>query len=366
MIRIIHSADWHLCAPMTCRLDEQQAEERRASQRARFSAMIDYADETGVGAILLAGDTCDDGILPFSVQDDILDRISAHPGIRFFLISGNHDRMGSGNIGGCFSRGRRPMPDNLTVFGDRWETVTLGAGVSVSGISFDGVHEAPPCPVLDAQTYNLVMMHGAIAASGTVLGGEADAIPLPMLEKKNIDYLALGHYHSFDHGALDGRGIRCYAGTPQGRGFDECGKKGFVLLKIEDGVRRGAEFVPFADRMFHRVIVDISDVAAGMLALEDAVQEAVEGIPETDFVRVTLVGEDPAEVVRDTAYLTRRLEERFYYAEVRDERRVKLDAAAYRGDISLRGEFVRRVMAADLTEEERTAILRCGLEVLGT
>ena len=54
------------------------------------------------------------------------------------------------------------------------------------------------------------------------------------LKNKNIDYLALGHIHGYKEAPLDGRGKYCYPGCLEGRGFDECGKKGFVLLNIEN------------------------------------------------------------------------------------------------------------------------------------
>ena len=51
---------------------------------------------------------------------------------------------------------------------------------------------------------------------------------------KNIDYLALGHIHKYKQAELDQRGVYCYSGCLEGRGFDECGEKGFVLLDIDE------------------------------------------------------------------------------------------------------------------------------------
>ena len=48
------------------------------------------------------------------------------------------------------------------------------------------------------------------------------------LKNKNIDYLALGHVHKYKMEKLDNRGIYCYSGCLEGRGFDECGDKGCV------------------------------------------------------------------------------------------------------------------------------------------
>ncbi len=73
-----------------------------------------------------------------------------------------------------------------------------------------------------------------------------------MLRGKYIDYLALGHIHSYKKERLDDRGVYCYSGCLEGRGFDECGEKGFVLLDITEG-KIHTEFVPIAKRMLHEV-----------------------------------------------------------------------------------------------------------------
>ena len=43
---------------------------------------------------------------------------------------------------------------------------------------------------------------------------------------------------------------------------------------------------------------------------------------------------------------------------------VKYDASSVEGDVSLRGEFIREVMSSDYSEEDKTAIITCGLKAL--
>ena len=56
------------------------------------------------------------------------------------------------------------------------------------------------------------------------------------LKEKNIDYLALGHIHEYSQGQIDLRGKYAYSGCLEGRGFDELGEKGFILIDVSDGV----------------------------------------------------------------------------------------------------------------------------------
>ena len=51
----------------------------------------------------------------------------------------------------------------------------------------------------------------------------------------------------------------CYSGCLEGRGFDECGQKGFVVLDIDDEkLTAGFSFVPFAYRSLYTLYVDVT------------------------------------------------------------------------------------------------------------
>ncbi len=362
-MKLIHTADWHLSSPMECRLPTEKAELRRRELLTRFADMIAYAKENGIDAVLLCGDLSDDGVLPYAQQDYVLSLIEDAAPIRFFLIAGNHDRISDKTFGGCFTRARRDLPENLTVFGDTWGSSDLSAQVSVHGRSLPAHAIPADIPVFAADRYNIVMLHGEISESSAVLGGENENIPLCALRGKQIDYLALGHEHTFRHKKLDARGTWCYPGCPEGRGFDECGKHGFVVLTLDGTHCRGASFVPFAKREIHDLRLDVSEPDGGIYAAEQALGALVHGIPSSDLVRVTLCGAASSDSGLDLRYLQNRLEERFFYAELRDRRTVKNDAADD-GDVSLRGAFIRAAAALDLPEDEKNAVLRCGLAAL--
>ena len=147
-MKLLHTADWHLGSPMETRLTAEQASRRRRELSSRFADMIEYAKNAQVDAVLLCGDLSDDGVLSGELQDYLLSLIADAREIRFFLIAGNHDRYTDGTVGGCFSRGRRPMPENLHVFGTAWETVPLGGGVTVSGRSLPSAASRAGCRLL--------------------------------------------------------------------------------------------------------------------------------------------------------------------------------------------------------------------------
>ena len=58
------------------------------------------------------------------------------------------------------------------------------------------------------------------------------------------------------------------------------------------------------------------------------------------------------------------LEGRFYFLKIKDESRLKIEKETYEHDISLKGEFIRLVMASDRSEEEKEQIICCGIRAL--
>ncbi|MBE6659510.1 MAG: hypothetical protein E7604_13850 [Ruminococcaceae bacterium] len=363
-MKLIHTADWHLASPMECRLSKEKAELRRRELLSQFADMVTYAKEHSVDAVLLCGDLSDDGVLPHETQDYLLSLIGDASSIRFFMIAGNHDRWNANTVGGCLTRSGRQIPDNLTVFGDTWGHAAVSDCVSIWGRSLTGKAIPPEIPTMRRDCYNIVMLHGEISESSAVMGGEGECIPLGALRGRDIDYLALGHEHAFRHKKLDARGTWCYPGCPAGRGFDECGQHGFVLLTLDGNHCTGASFVPFAKRTLHDLRLDVTSIGGGLYEAEQALGSLVRDIPRADLVRVTLCGKETAAAGLDLRYLEGRLAAQFFYAELCDRRMFSIDASDYTGDISLRGAFVRTVMEMALSDEERSAVLRCGLAAL--
>ena len=83
------------------------------------------------------------------------------------------------------------------------------------------------------------------------------------------------------------------------------------------------------------------------------------------MVRVVLVGEHEPDSTRDVDSLKNRFRSYFFYFAVKDESRLKISAEDYKNDKSLKGEFIRLVMAKEgLDEAERDAIIECGIKAM--
>jgi DNA repair exonuclease SbcCD nuclease subunit len=218
--------------------------------------------------------------------------------------------------------------------------------------------------VLSHDVYNIVTLHGQIGEY--ISRHQAERISLNDLKNKNIDYLALGHVHSYVCDTLDARGIYCYPGCLEGRGFDECGKKGFVVLDVDETNRTAtAQFVSLAARTLYELPVDVT----GCLTTNEAARRIDEAVRTSDYpsaslVKILLQGEVDVECELNVDYLTELFSDYFYLVKVVDETKISVKYSDYEKDESLKGEFIRMVLASDLGEEQKSEVIRCGLMAL--
>ncbi len=346
-MRIIHTSDLHIDSPLTSNLAEPRASERRRELIFNFERLIKKAREIDARIIMIAGDLFDSERIAKRAKDTVLAAIERAADIAFLYLPGNHER---------YALLDEALPSNLHVFGKEWTYF------ETDSILFAGRSECAPL-MFDSYTpsrskINIVILHGEEAAHSECDG----KISFDEIKGKNINYLALGHYHSYSKRTVDGCSI-VYSGTPEGRGFDETGEKGFSLIECTDGTLRDG-FVKFAQRRLHDLRADIS-AAHSTADVERIAEAALADIPSHDLVRLTLVGKYVDILTKNTDGLAARLKDAFYYFEIRDESHAAINAESYKYDKSLKGEFIRLVLAdGTLGDDEKEKIIVTGLYAL--
>ncbi len=347
-MKLIHCADIHLGSKMESKLPKDKADKRKGEVRNAFSRMVDYARENDIRHILLAGDIFDSD-RPFKKDKEFFySVVRANPQITFYYLRGNHDTQES----------YEDFLDNLVVFCDIWHILTEEP-VTIAGIelSRENLRSAPSTLSLEPDHINIVMLHGAVSE-----GERAGCINLAKYRNKHIDYLALGHIHSYEAKPLDDRGVYVYAGCLEGRGYDEMGPKGFVVIDITDGVVTHS-FHENSERRILEFPVDIS-AATDLYSATEIVRAEITARP-ADMVRICLTGEIDFDNTDLAADIEATLQAHYFHASVKDKTVYRLNADCAEGDISLRAEFIRTVMADErYSDEERTQILSIGLRAL--
>ena len=330
MIRMIHCSDIHLDAVMSGLPDREKQEERRNEILLTFVRMVRYAAKNGIKAILIVGDLFDSTRISAATLDIVEKCITGNRDIDFYYVGGNHEKD-------AFLKELSAIPENLKTFSDtktyRYESEKITVTAAENPDELD----------LSPDDYNIVLYHGTIKPNAW--------------KGKNIDYLALGHFHELKEGSLGSRGRYCYSGCLEGRGFDECGEKGFIRLNIINGILEPI-FIQASKRTIHEVQVNIEG-AEGTGDVDSLINKAIEalGIPAEDLLKIVLNGSTAAEI--NTGYLSKKYSEEYYAVRI-------VDSTAYAGeevkdpqyDVSLKGEFIRMVMEKEWPEREKQEAIK--------
>ena len=354
-MKIIHCSDLHLDSKMETNLNKEKAKERKNEILLTFEKMVDFAKKNGVKVIIIAGDMFDKKNISVKAKKIVKNQIILNPEIDFLYLKGNHDEIN-------FIEEEEEIPSNLKLFNEKeWVTYKYG-DIAVTGIEIgkQNNYNIYNSLILEKNDINIVVMHGQ--ESQNDVKDKAEIINLKDLKNKNIDYLALGHIHTFKQEKLDNRGIYCYSGCLEGRGFDECGEKGFVLLDIEDKQIK-TQFIPIAKRTLHEINIDITGITENY-DIEQKIEEETNKISRDDLIKIVLKGKVEAGTTRDIDYLKKKYEDRFYCIKIYDETTLNIDYMKHQNDASLKGEFIRLVLEQDLTDEEKGKIINTGIRAL--
>ena len=346
-MKFIHCADIHLGSKMEAKLPKLKSDERKAEVRQALRKMVEYAEEHRIPVIVLAGDVFDSDRPLKKDKEFFYSVVHNHPDIDFLYLRGNHDNMESYT---------EKDATNLKTFSEEWSCYRYG-DTAFWGIESDENNALSLYSTLNLEknATNIVVLHGQIGdASGR------DKVNLSKLRAKNIDYLALGHIHSYSEGKLDERGVYAYSGCLEGRGFDECGVKGFLVVDT-DTMR--CDFVENSVRVIEEITVDCSNTEDIYTAVKEAA-EAVQG-HKNNLIRLILSGEIDYDGEGLEKEIERQLSSSCYFLSVKNKTVRRFNAEALKGDLSLRGEFIRSVLAnSEYSDELKQQIISVGLNAL--
>lgn len=332
-MKIIHTADLHIGSAFSNFTDD--AKKIRTNELLNsFERLVKYAHEHSINIVLLSGDVFDKDKVNKSDKDYFYQIIAANHDITFMYLKGNHDINSLVN--------KEDIP-NLKLFKSSWKSYEFD-NVVISGIELDNENKKFLSSTLNLEKnkYNIVLLHCDIKD-----------VLMSNFKNKYIDYIALGHIHSYSSEQLDTRGVYVYSGCLEGRGFDELGDKGFVVIDTDSDTH---EFVPFATRKVYEKEVDIT----GTSTLYDAVsliERKMDLVPKGSIARTLVTGKVDYSTIDLENRLTTSLSSKFLHYEVKNKSTKIIKIEDYEYDISLRGEVIRTILSKDLSEDQQNAIL---------
>lgn len=367
MIKILHCADIHLDSPFSLS-DVKKANTRRALQRGTFTSMMLYARTEKIDLMLLPGDIFDTEYVTRDTAALLVKEFEQASSCRFVIAPGNHDPFSENS-----PYAKLKFPPNVYIFNspsltkfsfDDINTDVYGFAFTCDSMAVNPFAGQKP---QDNSKINILCCHGDLTPSSHMC-----PITVSDIENSGFDYVALGHIHNSQGVQKAGDTYYAYSGCPEGRGFDECGKKSVILAIFdkENGIFRG-EFAAkqMTKRHYEKINVDVSG-AENSPAVIDAVNNAVkENKFDSDTtLRVTLTGDVSPSLIISTAAIEESVTG-VYYIEVHDKTRPAPEIADLESDPTIRGAFYselkEKLQSSDPDERacaERA--LRLGLSAL--
>lgn len=339
-MKFIHTADIHLDSPLNGVSDGKA---RRHELLMALARLADYADNSGIAAVVVAGDLFDDKFTSdqtIRAVAEIINRSRA----KWFVLRGNHGDSTP------YDKLHEICP-TCAFFGDNWTAFRMG-NVVFCGRELTSVNQEPwQALPIDKSDYNVIVLHGDVDNAAYGL------IDCKALAANPVNYVALGHRHALQMLSF-GRNKGAYCGTLEARGFDETEPTGFIVVDTDK------DEVTFVKQAIRRVVtkeVNLSR-ADSDVAVERIVADAVTEEDYRNYLNVVLKGDLP-EGLHAERVAKNYLNGKFFALRVKDCTKIRRDLDKMAAETSLRGEFVKLAMRIE-DENLRKEVLDMGLTAL--
>lgn len=321
-MKILHSADWHLDSPLQGRSAEG-AQLLRQALLELPGKIATICRREGCDMMLLSGDLFDGPYTADSLH--ALQESLAEVAVPVFIAPGNHDPLGTDS-----PWLRENWPENVHIFGQNHMTAVAVPSLNcwVFGSGFTEVYSKGLLEGFQAEDPTALTI-GILHGDPTQVTSPYCPITEQQVFDSGLDYLALGHIHK--GGSFRAGNTLCaWPGCPMGRGYDEQGEKGVLIVTLENETA-STRFVPVDAPRFYDWEAEVeTDPATTLRAL-------LPPVGNHDFYRITFVGECAAV---DTDALVKEFS-RFPNLELRDRTVPPLDLWAGAGDDTLEGVYFR-------------------------
>ncbi|NLJ85147.1 MAG: DNA repair exonuclease [Firmicutes bacterium] len=222
-MRFLHTADWHI--GMGASHVPSVADSVRAARLKTAGKITRLARERRCDLLLIAGDLFDSNAVSNDVVHQVLRILEEAAPVEVYILPGNHDLVSPDSVY------ERPAfanpPANVHVLRDRrpvylqnGDVAILPAPVTQKCSETDPTFDFPATP---EATHRIGVAHGSLQIEGKYQSDD-HPIALDAASRANLDYLALGHWHSY----LAVGDVTIMPGTPEPMAFGE--ESGYVTI----------------------------------------------------------------------------------------------------------------------------------------
>jgi len=358
MFQILHFADLHLDVSFAgIGFPSLNARKYRENIREALVRILDLAKEKNVQAITIAGDLYEQERFTRDTGEFLINQFQNVNPIKIFIAPGNHDPFVSDSLYQFLD-----WPENVTIFKTpEFTPVRLNSDITLWGMA----HNSPSFRKNPLDNFSvpengqhILLFHGSDTSSIPV-GKTTHAPFIPEYFIKTGANLALvGHYHNGKLKSKEEQKL-FYPGSPEPLGFGENNVHSVGLVTIEND-KYDLEIQSINKFQFISQEINISKMNSS-----DQVKSEVENWAkltgkETIYLKVNLVGEMASHIKLELEILNERMNEYCPFGLVVDQTHPEIDVLAIAEEKTVRGEFVRTMLAKieNTNEEEKDSLER--------
>ncbi|MBB6714252.1 metallophosphoesterase family protein [Clostridium gasigenes] len=359
-IKILHCGDMHFDTPFK-ELNSKLSSISKEELLEVLSTIINICKINSVDIMLMAGDIFDNLTVNKKTLAFIREQLERIENIKVFISPGNHDPYNTNSFYKMIE-----WPSNVHVFKSEMEKVYIEKlDTIVWGAAFNKPHiRESLLNAVKAQTnyINLMVLHGEISQSEG--GNVYNPITLREIGESGVDYLALGHRHSYTGILREGSTCYAYCGCPQGRGFDEVGDKGVILGEVYKG-SVNLEFTKTSKRNYYVREVDISKAFSNEEVKAIILRDVKEEDRLKNFYKIVLVGTLEPHLNLKEDVIFEKLKDEFYFIKIVDKTEIQIDFDEISKDYSLKGIFAAKLLKEleENKDEENIEVIKMALKL---
>jgi DNA repair exonuclease SbcCD nuclease subunit len=232
MVRLLVTADWQI--GMQAAHVASAATKVRAARLEAAQKVVEVANELEVDALVLAGDTFEDNQVSSVLAHKVLEILRACQA-PVYVLPGNHDPWGPDSV---LKKAWRQLPEHVRILSTP-DPVSVASGsatlypcpVYSKTSRQDPTEVIPPRQAGDG--IRIGVAHGSLRIPGQF---QEDDFPIPLeaAQKRGLDLLVVGHWHSlYRHPSPEATTV-LYPGTHEQTKFDETDPGNVCLVTVAE------------------------------------------------------------------------------------------------------------------------------------
>jgi len=366
-LRFVHTADVHLGRSSQA-FGTAAAEHRRRLEQA-FERCVTCCRDYEVQLLIVAGDLFDSPRPPERtaqrVRSLFADLVGQSQVVATVLIPGTHDPIVPGSI---YERWlAEGLPEGMHLLSAEHPTLNIPE----LGLALHFATDSSKLQPDPEASFNIGLLHGSVQIPGLVDEDEVIITPA-QIAGCGMDYLALGHWHSFGDYSQQNV-VALYPGSPEIVAIDQAEQGQVLVVDLDD--EGGCTWAPVTTGtlQYQQQNLDLADFAD----MEELIQAILTLADGDTILDIRLVGIAPEQMIVDADQILERVEERFFRVRLADESHADWDETGPEPSSLVAGRFrelMKERFAAAETDEQRRVVqqarslglaLLAGKEVLG-